>query len=83
MLWDFFKKHDALSRAEAIRRTHERWLTRALGTRRELPRIPVRRVDEGGFEAMMADPAGRLMARAWWDAALEKVPDASDFDGEQ
>lgn len=83
MQWSFFKKSEFLTRAEIIRRAHERWLTRALKSGRSYPRIPVRRVDEGGFSSLMEHPAGRLMARAWWEAALEHVPDAPGTGGEQ
>lgn len=83
MEWSFFKKHEFLTRAEVIRRTHERWLTRALKSGRDYPRIPIRPVSQGGFSSLMENPAGRLMARAWWDAALEHVTDAPGMDSEQ
>lgn len=58
---------------ELARRQHEDWLTRALMTQREYPRIPIRRVDEGGFEAMMHRTDGPSKAQRWWDLALRRV----------
>lgn len=66
---------DLLSAGERVRREHERWLTLALSRRGPAPpRIPVRKVDEGGFAAMLAAPGGRERAEQWWMdafAALE------------
>lgn len=66
---------DLLTPGERMRREHERWLDRALsGGAGELPRIPVRRVDQGGFGALLAAPGGRERADQWWldaFAALE------------
>lgn len=66
------------------------WLTWALGRQDGdertvveppvLPRIPVRRVDEGGFEELMRRPGGRGLAEAWWDEALEMTPVAAPGD---
>ena len=52
-------------------RLHSGWLSRALRAGRTHPRIPVRRVRDGGFAAMMASPTGRAVARWWWQRALE------------
>lgn len=58
-------------------REHSAWLTRMLGRSgdRRVPRIPVRRVSEGGFAKMMSTPAGRHRAERWWDRTLEKIRD--------
>lgn len=52
------------------RRTHSRWLSRAIRAGARVPRIPTRRVDEGGFDADMATAEGRAWAREWWEHAL-------------
>lgn len=59
-----------LSFGERVRREHGRWLARALEHPESVPRIPVRRVDEGGFSLIMQSPHGRNWARHWWNAAF-------------
>jgi len=57
-------------------REHSAWLNRMLvgsGRRTHLPRIPVRKVSEGGFTTLMSTPAGRYRAERWWERTLEKV----------
>lgn len=62
------------------------WLTWALGrgdvkaAPPELPRIPVKRVDEGGFDDLRQRPGGSRLAEAWWDEALDMVPVAAPGD---
>lgn len=60
-------------RASLFRRVHERWLTRALSSRKAYPRIPIRRVDHGGFDLVRSQPAARARADRWWELALERV----------
>ncbi len=38
-----------------------------------LPRIPRRRVDEGGFTELMRRPLARVITTHWWRRALERV----------
>ena len=38
-----------------------------------LPRIPRRRVDQGGFAELMRRPMARIMATHWWRRAVERV----------
>jgi len=52
---------------------HARWLTRALRTGRAYPRIPCRRVADGGFARLMATRQGRQIAQGWWYRALEEL----------
>jgi hypothetical protein len=53
---------------------HSAWLTRALsGESGELPRIPARRVQEGGFGALLWTSQGRQWAADWWRRLLEKL----------
>lgn len=60
------------SLAESMRRTHARWLTRALRTTpARMHRIPRRRVDEGGFDRLMRTRAGRAWADRWWERAFD------------
>ncbi len=75
MLWNVFSGDFPLDPAEVARRIHSRWLSRALSTKKEYPRIPVRPVDEGGFSGLMQTEEGRASAEAWWEQALEMVDD--------
>lgn len=62
----FHRALDLPTPAERMRRTHEMWLGRALRATEQPPRIPVRRVDQGGFAALLAVPGGRERAAQWW-----------------
>jgi hypothetical protein len=66
---------DAGARA---RREHSTWLTQALCTRVGVraPRIPTRKVDDGGFDRLMSDPRGQRVARQWWTSAFEDGDEA-------
>jgi hypothetical protein len=74
MNWRFWKSHNMDDGARA-RLEHSLWLTRALESGREYPRIPVRPVATGGFAALMARPHGPELADRWWKAALARVDD--------
>ncbi len=76
MFWPFLHRADPPTRAALFRVVHERWLTRMQVDRRPAPRIPLRRVDRGGFDALRDRPAGRARAERWWTLALERVEDA-------
>jgi hypothetical protein len=61
---------------------HAAWLTNALrlnGRARpgfllpDVPRIPVRKVNEGGFAAMMSTGSGRYRAERWWESTLDQM----------
>jgi hypothetical protein len=72
MFWEFFSLSKLASHAEAMRRRHSAWLTRAM--RRPAayyPRIPTRPVGEGGFAGLMATPGGRDWADQWWAETLQ------------
>ena len=56
------------TRMEMIRET-EAWLTWALAHGDDLPRIPTRRVDRGGFSELVRRPMGRVLAAHWWSEA--------------
>lgn len=75
MLWNpFGRRRDTT--AELFRRQHSSWLTRAFRRPEgSVPRIPVRRVDEGGYSTMLNRPGGRERAAMWWTLALDRVDD--------
>lgn len=77
MIWWPFHRSDLPSRAEQMRLAHSHWLTGALSSGRPYPKIPLRRVAEGGFSALVATPDGRRWADLWWNAALDRVDEAS------
>ena len=59
---------------EKARRIHGEWLTRALlsgGVR--APRIPTRKVSEGGFEDVRTTPDRREWADSWWSGAFRST----------
>jgi hypothetical protein len=57
-----------------IRETNA-FLTWALKQDRDLPRIPRRRVDQGGFTAILKQPMAKTIVQHWWGWVLEKLPD--------
>jgi hypothetical protein len=59
---------------EQARREHSAFLTRALMLPpNALPRIPTRKVSEGGFSREMAAPEGRRWAQRWWSTTFDRV----------
>ena len=46
------------------------FLSWALSTPRAMPRIPRRRVDEGGFAALLKRPGARALVDRWWARVL-------------
>lgn len=56
-----------------MRNAHSAWLTEAVASNRPYPRIPIRRVDDGGFSRLMARANGEEVAARWWEVALERV----------
>lgn len=73
MPFHFFRRENSLSPGERMVMEHARWLSWALRHRRRLPRIPVRKVSEGGFARLMATRRGRAFAADWWEDALERT----------
>jgi len=50
------------------------FLSEALRSRSGTPRIPTRRVSEGGFaEILRRSPAARAAVRHWWTRALSLI----------
>ena len=67
-----FSREDWERLGERVRRAHSRWLTAALRSGSKAPRIPVRRVSEGGWDAMMGTEEGRAWAAEFWESAIGK-----------
>ncbi len=49
------------------------FLTWALGAGVELPKIPRRRVESGGFTQLLRAPGARAAVERWWATAIEKI----------
>jgi hypothetical protein len=75
MAWGLWTQRRLVSASEVFRRQHSLWLTRALLSGREYPRIPVRAVARGGWSRLMARPGGPALAERWWAGALARVDD--------
>jgi len=54
------------------------WLTWALDNDLDVPRIPRRRVSDGGFKQMLEHPAARAAVRHWWMRTLGIVHNVSE-----
>ncbi|MEX2212529.1 MAG: hypothetical protein WD768_00280 [Phycisphaeraceae bacterium] len=61
-------------RKEMIDET-SRFITWALSQDEKVPRIPVRRVEKGGFSQAMKVPGARSMAARLWSRLLDTLPD--------
>jgi len=81
MFWLFGRQSKVLERGEAARRLHSAWLTRALADGAPLPRIPIRRVDRGGFSSLRATAYGARVTEAWWDIVLGQVAAGGSIPG--
>ena len=56
-----------------------RWVgTRALSAENAALRIPVRRVDEGGFAYLRSIPGGSQWAERWWTDAITRAEMVGD-----
>jgi len=73
MPFHFFRRKKPLNPGERMILEHARWLSWALRKGRRMPRIPVRKVSDGGFARMMATRRGRAYASNWWGEALDRV----------
>ena len=71
---------DAASAASATRSERERmiaetssFLTWAMARGRQVPRIPRRRMDAGGFSELLKRPGARAAVEHWWHRVLDEV----------
>jgi len=60
-----------LDRREQMIHETSAFLTWALSTNAAVPRIPIRRVDDGGFDMLMRMPGARQAVQRWWMRALD------------
>lgn len=71
----FIASIDLPAKAQAMRLLHSVWLTKAIRHGARPPRIPVRRVSEGGWSTLIETPEGRAWADEFWQSTLDH-PDA-------
>jgi hypothetical protein len=64
---------DLAQRGAIARALHSRWLTKAVASPRQYPRIPIRQVSQGGFSDLTSTPEGRILCDGWWYLALDQV----------
>lgn len=70
----FFRHRNLLpTPGQKARLQHQRWLNRAVRGDTTALRIPVRRVDEGGFGYLETIPGGRQWAERWWTDAISRA----------
>ncbi|GJM19546.1 MAG: hypothetical protein DHS20C14_17590 [Phycisphaeraceae bacterium] len=73
VLWNPFRRKRVGEAADRFRRHHSLWLSRAVLTGRDYPRIPTRPVARGGYDARAKRPGGSERAAAWWTGAMARV----------
>ena len=77
MLWNPRPSSRTKDIAERWRDEHSAWLTAAMKVlEREkyaFPRIPLRRVDQGGFGPLLSRPRGTKICERWWRRALRTI----------
>ncbi|MBS0190726.1 MAG: hypothetical protein JSR52_06205 [Planctomycetes bacterium] len=70
----FFRSRPIEEVSQRMRDEHSRWLTEALARGKfDLPRIPVRRQDQGGFDELTATARGRVICERWWRKAFRAI----------
>ncbi|MGP1309999.1 MAG: hypothetical protein ACTS27_07375 [Phycisphaerales bacterium] len=75
MGFSFNRQRSIRERGEIMRRHTSVWLTWAMMQHDDsLPKIPVRRVDRGGWKFLRNNPLGRWVAWHWWERAFERIP---------
>ncbi|MBX3410612.1 MAG: hypothetical protein KF859_12090 [Phycisphaeraceae bacterium] len=82
--WRFWSRDEFLEAGERARLEHSEWLSRALRSGKNYPRIPVKPVVLGGFDRLMEKPGGPDLCAAWWQAAFNRVDHldhSTDSDG--
>ncbi|MEX0745957.1 MAG: hypothetical protein WD118_10195 [Phycisphaeraceae bacterium] len=72
MLHGRFNRRRPESRERMIAETSA-FLSWALAREHRLPRIPRRRVSEGGFSDLLRRPEARAMVTHWWRRTLKQL----------
>ena len=73
MIWGRIKPEDDWPRdlrGQMISDTNK-FLSWALHNPDQVPRIPRRRVDEGGFSTLLQHPGAKALVQRWWNRVFE------------
>lgn len=71
---NFFSSRPVEEAGARMRAEHSRWLSEAMNRGAyDLPRIPLRRADAGGFNFLTATARGRAVCERWWRRALRAI----------
>jgi len=73
MIWTGRLSKKELDAGTRFRAVHSSFLTRALKFGLRCPRIPAKRVDEGGFSGLLQMPEREKRATLWWLAAMNRM----------
>jgi len=73
MIWTGKLSKKELDAGVRFRAVHSSFLTRALKFGLRSPRIPAKRVDEGGYSGLLKIPEQEKRATLWWAAAMSRM----------
>lgn len=73
MIWNGKLSKKELDAGARFRAVHSSFLTRALRLGFRTPRIPAKRVDEGGYSGLLKIPEHEKRSIAWWSAAMSRM----------
>ena len=73
MIWSGRLSKKELDAGARFRAVHSSFLTGALRFGLRCPRIPAKRVDEGGFSGLLKLPENEKRAAIWWLAAMNRM----------
>ncbi len=73
MIWSGKLSKKELDAGTRFRAVHSSFLTRALRYGLRHPRIPAKRVDEGGYSGLLKMPEREKRAILWWSAAMNRM----------
>ena len=72
-MFNRWKTQDTLDRRQQMIDETGAWLTWALKSGVELPRIPRQRVDHGGYAQLLKSPGAKAAVEHWWYRTLDAV----------
>ena len=73
MIWSGKLSQKELDAGARFRAVHSGFLTRALKFKIRYPRIPAKRVDQGGYSGLLKLPEHEKRSALWWGIAMERM----------
>jgi len=73
MIWSGKLSKKELDAGARFRAVHSSFLTRALKFGLRTPRIPAKRVDEGGYSGLLKMNEAEKRSTLWWAAAMSRM----------